>query len=358
MVFFIASLFTCALPAIAYVWPDIDLYGLAFVLPSFLIQPTALWFYVKALTSPRPWRPEREHLWQLLPFVAGLVGSVGLLSLPRASLENLFIHQGEPDSVYATAVIIYAFALILVWICLSAAYLFLVLNQLARYRRQLKLVFASNEQRELLWLTWLLLIVGITWLLSVLAALPGLSGQGVQVPVELLAAMQVLLIWSFSLWGLRQKPGFAGNYLDESQLDLIQEQGTEEKQAGTKAKYQKSALDARQIERIKQKLETAVNQERLFLDPSLSLPALAKHLQVPANYLSQTLNQALGETFFDYINRHRVEFAIPAVATGQETILDIAMNAGFNARSSFYKAFKRVTGQTPSEYREAQRARA
>lgn len=134
-VFFVASLLTCALPAIAYLWPDIDLYGLAVVLPSFLIQPVALWFYVKALTSPSRWRPERKHLWHLLPFAAGLIGSLGLLSLPRAGLENLFIHQAEPDSAFATVVIIYAFVLILVWIFQSAVYLFLVFNQLARYRR-------------------------------------------------------------------------------------------------------------------------------------------------------------------------------------------------------------------------------
>lgn len=195
-------------------------------------------------------------------------------------------------------------------------------------------------------------------MLSVLAALPGLSGQGGKISVELLAAMQLFLVWSFSVWGLRQKPGFADNYLDETQLDLLEEQSFleeqdfPEEQAQAKTKYQKSALDTEQIERIKQKLEAAMNQEQLFLDSGLSLPALANHLQVPANYLSQTLNQALGETFFDYINRRRVEFAMAAVGEGKDSILDIAMSAGFNARSSFYKAFKRVTGQTPSEYRQ------
>lgn len=352
IVFFIGSLLTSALPAIAFVWPDIDLYGLAIVLPAFLIQPVALWFYVKALTSPSRWQPRRQDLLQLLPFTAGLLASAALFSLPRTSLENLFITQAEPDSAFATGVIIYAFVLILVWVFQSAVYLFLVFNQLARYRRQLKQVFTSTEQRELVWLTWLLLVVGLTWLLSVLAAFPDLTDAGSDIPMVLLPVLQLFLVWSFSVWGLRQKPGFADNYLDTHQLELFDEP------TDANPKYQKSALETEQIERIKQKLAIAMQEQQAFLDPGLSLPRLAKRLQVPANYLSQTLNQALGETFFDYINRHRVEFAIPAVAAGQETILDIAMNAGFNARSSFYKAFKRVTGQTPSEYREAQRTRA
>src|SRR5690606_8993632 len=181
---------------------------------------------------------------------------------------------------------------------------------------------------------------------------PDLTDAGSDIPMVLLAVLQLFLVWSFSIWGLRQKPGFADNYLDTNQLELFDEP------TDVNPKYQKSALETEQIERIKQKLAIAMQEQQVFLDPGLSLPMLAKRLQVPANYLSQTLNQALGETFYDYINRHRVEFAIPAVAAGQETILDIAMNAGFNARSSFYKAFKRVTGQTPSEYREAQRTLA
>lgn len=42
---------------------------------------------------------------------------------------------------------------------------------------------------------------------------------------------------------------------------------------------------------------------------------------------------------------------MPLLLAGDKTVLDIAMEVGFNARSSFYKAFKKETGATPGEYR-------
>jgi AraC-like DNA-binding protein len=60
----------------------------------------------------------------------------------------------------------------------------------------------------------------------------------------------------------------------------------------------------------------------------------------------------MGETFFDYVNRWRIKAAMPSITSGKETMLEIALAAGFNSRSTFYKAFKRLTGSTPRKYRE------
>ena len=74
---------------------------------------------------------------------------------------------------------------------------------------------------------------------------------------------------------------------------------------------------------------------------------------VSPSYVSQTLNERLGLNFFDFINQYRVEAAKVALASTDQTVLDIAMQVGSNAKSSFYTAFKKVTGVTPSQYRHA-----
>ena len=99
-----------------------------------------------------------------------------------------------------------------------------------------------------------------------------------------------------------------------------------------------------------------MEHDRLFLDASLSLPKLAKHISRSAYHISQTLNETLGVNFFDYVNHYRVKAAKQQLQNTDNTVLDIAMDVGFNAKSSFYTAFKKDTGITPNQYRKESRA--
>jgi len=63
-------------------------------------------------------------------------------------------------------------------------------------------------------------------------------------------------------------------------------------------------------------------------------------------------------TFFDYVARWRVEAAKQHLASNQASVLEIAIDVGFNSRSTFYKAFKRETGVTPSAFRAQHQASA
>ena len=56
--------------------------------------------------------------------------------------------------------------------------------------------------------------------------------------------------------------------------------------------------------------------------------------------MSQVLNQTLDTTFFDYVNRCRIEASLPRILAGDATVLTIALDVGFNARSTFYTAFQ------------------
>ena len=100
-----------------------------------------------------------------------------------------------------------------------------------------------------------------------------------------------------------------------------------------------------------------MHADKLYLQPGLSLTTLADHIDVPANYISQTLNETLQQSFFDYVNGHRIEAAQGLLMASDDAILDIAYAVGFNARSSFYTAFKQVAGTTPGQYRKSERAR-
>lgn len=103
------------------------------------------------------------------------------------------------------------------------------------------------------------------------------------------------------------------------------------------------------------RLREAMTRGKAYLDPDLTLPALAAMLGMPRNRLSRLVNEGLGKGFNVYVNECRVEEAKRLLAArGLEMdILSIAYESGFNSKAAFYAAFKRATGMAPTEYRAA-----
>jgi len=122
-------------------------------------------------------------------------------------------------------------------------------------------------------------------------------------------------------------------------------------------KYTKSGLNDTQIESYKRRLSDLMHIETVFLNPDLTLPVLAELVGCSVNHLSQVINSGFGISYFDYLNQHRVEYArhlLHQQDGRNRSILHIAFAAGFNSHSSFYAAFKKVSGQTPAQFRRSQ----
>jgi len=105
-------------------------------------------------------------------------------------------------------------------------------------------------------------------------------------------------------------------------------------------------------------LDTAMRHSKIFLTPDLSIGALATRLQVPEYRLRRAINQGLGYRNFNaFLNQHRVEVAKRMLRDPEadaQSILDIAMACGFQSLGPFNRAFKVLTGSTPSTWRRRQ----
>jgi AraC-like DNA-binding protein len=115
--------------------------------------------------------------------------------------------------------------------------------------------------------------------------------------------------------------------------------------------------DRETILRLKEKLLTYMEANKPFLNPELTLIDLAKQIAISRNQLSQVINTGVGDNFYNFINKFRVEEVKELIKkdTGKQfTILSLANDAGFNSKSSFNNIFKKMTGLTPSEYRDGQ----
>jgi len=110
------------------------------------------------------------------------------------------------------------------------------------------------------------------------------------------------------------------------------------------------------MSRTAAKLISALNTDRLYADSELSLRALSDMTGVTKNHISETLSQHLGVNFFDFVNSYRADEAKRLLAETELTILEIALEVGFNSRSTFNTAFKKHVGSPPSTYRENARS--
>ena len=107
-------------------------------------------------------------------------------------------------------------------------------------------------------------------------------------------------------------------------------------------------------EMIEHKLKQCMETDKLYLNPKLSLNNVAMEIGSNTKYLSLYLNHSLGCTFYDYINRFRVEESCRILEkmtdTGRINMTDVAEMSGFNSVSTFNRYFRSVMGITPKEY--------
>ena len=117
-----------------------------------------------------------------------------------------------------------------------------------------------------------------------------------------------------------------------------------------------ASLQEEEVEAFRQQLEQLLANEKLYLNPSLSLRLLAGHLQMHANKLSWLINEHLGKNFNEYINGYRLEaFKSKALdpAKKQITLLGLAYESGFNSKTVFNTFFKKSEGVSPRTWLKA-----
>lgn len=105
-------------------------------------------------------------------------------------------------------------------------------------------------------------------------------------------------------------------------------------------------------------LDQAMTIDRVFLDSDLSLKKLAEMLETTSNKLSWLINEEKQINFNDFINTNRIDH-FKQLALDPEnknlTLLGLAFDSGFNSKSAFNTSFKKLTGQTPRAWLNAQK---
>jgi len=303
------------------------------LLVMLLALPPAFYHYVVAKTataSPThvPWRD------LVLPLIGG-VACVGYWFLPAQAKQVMFISGELPPGILPAALALTTFALILLWLVVSFAYLVAILRRLTAYRAHIRQLYSDIEERDLRWVNVVMVLLILIWAAGALSLAHENLGDGTLFVEELFLALIACGLLVLNIFA-PVTPSDLNRPDEEDEPDL---------------KYARSALTSDHAAKLADRLETAMRKETLYLDPNLSLQKLSQHVGGLPNQVSQTLNQEIGASFFDYVSRWRIEASKPRIMAGDASVLAVALDVGFNSRSAFYKAFKRETGMTPKSYR-------
>lgn len=114
-----------------------------------------------------------------------------------------------------------------------------------------------------------------------------------------------------------------------------------------------SSLNQEDVDETLKKIHRLFENHSYFKDPELSLSQLAQSINTNTSILSKAINSGSQMNFNDFVNRFRVEAVKKALKKGEHkttTLVGIAMDCGFNSKSTFIRSFKKQTGMTPTEY--------
>lgn len=109
------------------------------------------------------------------------------------------------------------------------------------------------------------------------------------------------------------------------------------------------------IKQWKEKIATAMTNEKLYEDAELTLTQLAKKFSTNTSVLSKVINQGFQLNFNDFVNTYRVSAVMQMLKAGEQkkqTLLSIAFDCGFNSKATFNRAFKKQIGLSPKDWIE------
>ena len=187
------------------------------------------------------------------------------------------------------------------------------------------------------WIRFCIVGLGVVWFIVIVSFVLA-KGSGQHSSTHLVFAALTLFVYGLGYLGMSRTAVFS-----EPEMDSLK--------AKLQPKYSKSGLKTFEAESVHRQLIAHVENNKSYLDGELSLQSLAGELGVSSNHLSQVINAYEQCNFHDFINSRRVLEACRRLDESPDSnLLELAMDVGFNSKSSFNRAFRKLTGKPPSEY--------
>jgi len=322
------------------IWFQISGYGEKY--PHFLylngslpyLYAPIIFFYIESITGKiRSFK--WIHLVNFLPFLADSLDSSVRFYFTPAAHKLAALHEVPVPGTSAQGLI-----LTTLLFAIAVSYHVLLYRRLFEYGRDLKNYRSSVERHKFGWLVMVIAVSTLIWLTVITMTyadfagiLPGEIGVHIGTIIGLLYTITIYL----SAYRILTLPEiFQVNSEMTSALSPVH---TEIPPKGRK-----------EFDKFKEHVESS----RAYLNPEITIGDICSTIDVPVYLISKELNTTLRKNFYFFINEYRVEEAKRMLAdekNAHKSVLTIGFDAGFNSKSTFNDIFKKITGETPSEFR-------
>lgn len=212
-----------------------------------------------------------------------------------------------------------------------------------RHQRKIQQFSSNTEGIDLNWLEYIILVL---FMVNIIYVIYNLFYD----PKSLnffINTVFLLVIYLVGYYSLKQKEIYPLEEKQREELISIDEDKDSEE-------VKRKLISDEELFKIKTALENLMDAQKPYLDSELNLIRLAEMLSVSTHHLSYVINTGFGKNFFQYVNEFRVDHAKKLLkeSNSKLSILGIAYESGFNSKTSFNTTFKKLTGQTPSEFRK------
>jgi len=314
---------------------------------NFLYGPL-LWWYCSILTQDVKVR-FRQQWWQLIPAAITAVIWSGFYISPIQEKLSILTKLEALGATDETTLFFW-----LLHIIHGLFYSGWVLLKVRRYQVRLKESYSMVDGLQLRWLFILSSVCAFLWVGGLAQWLLLINNIEISTTLLMLPTLAIAL----ALYGMgymalitpdifmvrpSSRPANLGNKIPHEESTNRVDQN--------KKGFQ---LSVERIQLIERKLVTAMESDLLYKQADLKLRDLSEYLKTPEHHLSKVLNEAIKQSFYDYVNYYRLT-AVKALLANpnmkNRSVLDLGLEAGFNSKSTFYSLFKQAESSTPAQYR-------
>jgi AraC-like DNA-binding protein len=306
----------------------------------FFLSPTIFYLYTRSVLGVL----KKKDYWHLLPGIIEFVFFMLLFFYPEELARPFYQNIFFPNRVFAYLVLIPIY---------SISYLLASIILLKKYKPVVKNFYSSDEESRLNSIYVINWISIFLYLLDTISSIIRIKKiYNIDTLMVMTIAIAFIVYW-ISIYGLNQK-----NLLLEIEIENDQKVVFENPSVEEKEPKPQNDIKIEEYEEKYNKIISFVTESKIYKDKDLNLFTFANRLQMPYREVSNVINKFANKNFNLFLNEFRIDEAKHLInndSSDKFNLTWIAEEVGFNSRSTFFAAFKTISGTTPAEYKKSQR---